>query len=251
MNSKGKFTVGILVLTVLFIGFLSLVFIMGMFLAMEEFSPERLGLLIISLGLAIITIRKMIEMNRNEVTSRVDAVVNKKHEFICEWTIDVTEWKRFRQEELAEAIKESNSFGLITGLIFGVIVGFVAYSSISIEIAVVSAVVTFCLFFLVGKFGSIGVAKRKFRKYTEAGIGEIHFAKEVIIINGQLVTLDGFGQRLKSFKKEPKFGISAFAFSVETGFGNRKNINDFLIPIPDTKEEEADKLLKYYSGLVG
>ncbi len=250
MNSKSRFTLGIIVLTVLLIGFFTVALMMGMFLSIKGFAPERLGFLIISVGLGFVTLRKMISLNKKETRSRVDAVVKDHHEFITEWVIAPSQWKTFVTEKLAFDLKESNGYGYTLGGILGVISGFVFSNEYAIEMALLIGAVAFLFFFFVGKYGALVVAKKKFGKLEKLEQGEVHFAKEVIIFNEKLIIVSGFGQTLRSFAKEDRFGMNLLTFTVQTGFGHRRNTSQFMIPIPLGGQDEADKLLNYYASLI-
>ena len=151
---------------------------------------------------------------------------------------------------MAFDIKESNGYGYTIGGVLAVIIALVSYSSWPVDMVLVMALGTFLLFFLAGEFGALATAKKRFRKHSSLNVGEVHFAKEVIIFNGQLIMLSDYGQKLKYFSKEERFGMNQFTFIVQSGFGNKKNTNRFMIPIPTNREQEADKLFNYYSGLV-
>lgn len=250
MKSKSKFILSIIVLTVLLIGFLAGVFITAMFLSMKGFTAERLGLLLISLGFTGVTLAKMIRLNKREIKSRIDAVVNDRHDFIAQWKIPEGRWKGFLKTKLAFDIRESTAYGYISGGIVALILTLSIASSYPLMIIVSIAVGSFLVIFIMVKIGVIYVAKRKYFKYAKTSGAEIHFAKDLIIINGELVILNDFGYRLKTFQVEEKFDFNLLSFIVETGAGHKKYGHQHFIPIPEKHEAEADRLVTLYSALM-
>ena len=251
MTRKNRFTMSIVVLTILLIGFLTVVFMMGVFLSLKGFSSERLGLLVISIGLGAIVVRKMVIMNREETRARIKDVVDDKYDFIQEWNIEAPQWRDFIDKQLEFEMKDSINNGLVLGLIVGLIAGFISSSQLEILQALILGGSAFLLFFIIGKYGSVAIAKSKFKKYAQTESGQVHFAKEVIVLNNQLMILDDFGTRLISFKKENRFDMEVFSFTVQMGIGHRKTSRLYTVPIPSDKSEEAERLCQYYSGMAG
>lgn len=222
----------------------------AMFMSIKGFTNERLGLLIVSLGLAIVTLVKMIRLNNKETKSRIDAVVNDRHDFIVQWTIPEGLWQDYLKKKLKFDISESTSYGYISGGIVALILAFSTAESYELTTVVGIAIGAFLGIFAIVKVGAILVAKKKYKSHSKSTSAEIHFAKNLVIINGRLVMLDDFGYRLKTFRLEEKFDLNLLSFVVETGAGHRKNGHQYFIPIPEGQMEEADRLVALYSALM-
>ncbi len=250
MKPKARFVLRIVVCTVLFIGFLAGTFISGIFLYLEGFSSERLGLLVLSLAFSIISLSKIIQFNKEEVRSRIDAVTKGRHDFITEWTISSSLWHKFLKGKLAFDIKESTGYGYVFGGIMAAILAFVLSASFAIVELLMIALGVFVIVFGLTKLVVILIARNKFRKGSQFSQAEIHFAKEVIILNGRLISLSDFGLRVRSVLRENRFGLELISIATETGIGNRKNRFEYHIPIPIGKTDEANELIDYYSTLI-
>lgn len=251
MNQKSKFIPSIAVFTVLTIGFLTGAFISAMILATKGFTVERIGLLIVNLGLAAVTVYKIISLSNRETKSGLDAVVNGRHDFIAQWSIPRNLWQEYLMAKLDFDISESNSYGYISSGIIAFIFLVSNVAEFSVTNLVLITIAIFLVTFLVVKLGAIGIARRRYGKFAKTGSGEIHFAKDLVIINGQLTMLNEFGYSLKACSKEEKFGFQLLLFIVETGLGQRKNHRSYFIPIPEGNRDEADTLVKHYASLVG
>lgn len=250
MSPKSKFILSIVILTVLLIGFLTGAFISGVFLSIKGFTAERLGLLLVSLGFAGVTLVKIIRLNNKETKSRIDAVVNDRHDFIAQWKIPEGQWHDYLKEKLSFDIKESTSYGYISGGIVAVILAFSVADSYAVTNLVIIGVATFLVVFILVKAGIILVAKRKYGEHIKLSTSEVYFAKELIIINGRLTILSDFGYRLKACKVEEKFETNVLSFVVETGTAHRKNHHQYYIPIPENEYEEASRLVTLYTALI-
>lgn len=219
-------------------------------MSIKGFTVERLGLMIISLGFTAIAVYKIISLNNRETAARIDAVINDQHEFIAQWTIPESIWHKFLSAKLNFDIKESNAYGYITGGIVALILTFSIANSYSLMRVATIAVVAFIIVFVLVKFGVIWVAKRKFRKHERTSSAEIFFAKDLIIINGQLTILSDFGYRLRVCQVEEKFESKVLRFIVEMGMGHRKNQREYFVPIPENEYAEADRLVSLYGALI-
>lgn len=250
MKSKTRFVWRIVIFTTLLIGFLTGAFISGVMLHLEGVTVERIGLLVLSLTFSSISLFKIILANRNEVKSRVDSVVKGQHEFITEWMIPSDLWHKYLNGKLAYDIKESTGYGYIFGGTLTAILVFSLSVSFPIEELLMIALGVFVGTFGLTKLIIILVAKGKFKKNSEFNHAEIHFAKEMIILNGKLISLSDFGLRVKSVLIESKFDLELISIVTEAGVGNRKNRYEHHIPIPQDKGEEANRLLTYYAGLI-
>ena len=222
----------------------------AVFMSIKGFTNERLGLLIVSLGLTIVTLVKMIRLNNKETKSRIDAVVNDRHDFIVQWTIPEALWQDYLKKKLKFDISESTSYGYISGGIVAFILAFSTASNYELMTVIGIAIGAFTAIFVIVKMGVILVAKKKYKNHSKSSSAEVHFAKNLVIINGRLVMLDDFGYRLKSFRVEEKFDMNLLAFLVETGAGNRKNGHQYFIPIPEGHMDEADRLVTLYSAIM-
>lgn len=251
MNTRSRFILNVTVLTVLTIAFLTGAFISALMLATKGYTMERLGLMLVSLGFTAVAVYKIISLNNRETASRIDAVVNDRHDFIAQWDIPSSLWQEYLKAKLHFDISESTSYGYISGGIIAAIFLISNGAEFSVTNLVSIAIAIFLVTFLVVKLGAIGIARKRYGKFAKTGSGEIHFAKDLVIINGQLTMLDEFGYSLKAFSREEKFGFQLLSFIVETGLGHRKNQRSYFIPIPDNYSIEADALVKHYTSLIG
>ncbi len=250
MNSKSKFILSIVVLTVLLIGFLTGVFIMSMFMATKGVTTERIGILVINIGLGLIVMTKMIRLNNRETASRIDSVVKDHHEFVALWSIPSDLWHRYLRAKLVFDISESNSYGFISAGIATLIFVITSAASFPLLRLITIGAGMFFFVFIAVKLGSIVIARKRYSRHAQSSEAEIYFAQDLIIINGQLTMLNEFGYRLKAFDLVERFDCHVLSFIVETGLGHRKNQRNYFIPIPDSNKEEAEKLIAYYAGLI-
>lgn len=251
MNTRSRFILKVIVLTILTITFLSGAIISAMMLAIKGVTMERLGLMLVSLGFTAVAVYKIISLNNRETASRIDAVVNDRHDFIAQWDIPSSLWQEYLKAKLHFDISESTSYGYISGGIIAVIFLISNATEFSVTNLIIIAIAVFLVTFLVIKLGTVAIARKRYSKFAKSGSGEIHFAKDLVIINGQLTMLDEFGYSLKAFSREEKFGFHLLSFIVETGLGHRKNQRSYFIPIPENYRDEADALVKHYASLIG
>lgn len=250
MNAKKRFQLSIAGLTVVFIAGLSGAFISGMFLFLKGWDVQRIIIMVFSLGLGIWALLRMIRLNQKEINTRIDGAVNGYHEFIDKWTIGPGQWKQFLKERWDFDRKESNGYGYTVGGVLTFVIAVVGWSTLEAGILVPVLVGSFLIFFALGKWGSIIGARRRFEKQSAFSEGEAHFAEKLIVLNGDLIMLEGFGMRLKSFEVQERFRMTVFSFKVESGYGNRKSYSQFFIPIPERKEADKQRLVKHYERLI-
>lgn len=211
---------------------------------------ERIGALVINLGLSVIVLTKLIRLNNRETKSRIDAVVHDHHEFIAQWSVPSDLWHKYLKAKLMFDVSESNSYGFISAGLATLIFVITTVTSFPINRLIITGVGMFFLVFIAVKLGSIAIARKRYNRHAQSSEAEIYFAQDLIIINGQLTMLNEFGFRLKAFDLVERFDCQVLSFIVETGLGHRKNQRNYFIPIPDSNKEDAEKLLAYYSGLI-
>lgn len=250
MNAKSRFQLSIAGLTVVLIGGLSGAFISGIFLFLEGVDVQRIMTMAFSLGVGVWALLRMIRLNQKEINTRVDEAVNDYHEFIDKWTIETGQWEKFLKARWDFDRKESNGYGYTVGGVLTFVVAVVGCGNLEIGILVPVLIASFLLFFMLGKWGSILGARRRFEKQSAFSKAEVHFAEKLIVLNGGLIMLEDFGVRLKSFEVQERFKMSVFSFKVETGYGNRKSHSQFFIPIPERKEVDKERLVNHYEGLI-
>ena len=250
MNPKSKFVLSIVVLTVLLIGFSTGIFITAVYIAIEGVNTGRIVMLVVNLVLGTFVLIQMIRLNSQETKSRIAAVVKDYHEFIAYWSIPSDLWHRFLSAKLAFHISESNAYGFISAGLTTLIFVISAAASLTFLKLITIGVSMFLIVLVTVKQASIVSARRRYSKGILSDGAEVHFAKEVIIINGQLTMLNEFGYKLKSFDLIKKFDCDLLSFIIESGIGHRKNQHSYFIPIPEENKGEAQLLLEHYKKLV-
>lgn len=250
MNSRTRFQLSIAGLTVLLIAGLSGTFIMGVLLSLEGFQVSYFIIALVSLGLGIGALRQMLRVNKKEIAARTDAAVNEYHEFIDKWSVSAEQWTGFVEKRLIHDRKESNGYGYVVAGLLTFIVAMSAFSLLSQNEIFVVLPSTLVLGFLLGKWGTLLYARRRFEKDKNLGKAEVHFAEKLIVLNGKLIMLDDFGIRLKSFQLQSFFEMQIIAFKTETGFGNRKSHKTYMIPVPEDKLVATKELVALYQRLI-
>lgn len=250
MSSKTRFQLSIVVLTVALIGALTGAFMSGMFLFLDEFRVSLLLVMLLCLGLAIGCLVKMVQLNRTEVKSRVSDAVDEYHEFIDKWTIEPVQWREFLRARLDFDKGESKGYGYALGGILAFIVALIGFDDLEVQLLIPVLIGTFLLFFVLGKWGALMAARRKFKRQSAFNEGQVHFAEKLVVLNGQLIMLQDFGVSLKAFQAEQRFGMKVLFFKVQTGYANRKSHVQFFIPVPTGKEEGIERLVNHYTGLI-
>lgn len=250
MSSKIRFQLSIVVLTVVLIGTLTGAFMSGIFLYLDEFRVSLLLVMLLCLGLAIGCMFKMVQLNRTEVKSRISDAVNEYHEFIDKWTIEPVQWKEFLRARLDFDKGESNGYGYTIGGVLAFLVALIGFANLEISLLILVLIGSFLLFFILGKWGSLLAARRRFEKQSAFEEAQVHFAEKLVVLNGELIMLEDFGVSLKVFTTEERFGMKVLFLKVQRGYANRKSHSHFFVPVPAGKQENAEKLVNHYTGLI-
>lgn len=250
MNPKNRFQLSIVGLTVVLIGGLTGAFMNGMFLFLDHISVLRVLAMLISLAIGLLALWKMIALNRKEIKTRVDGAVNDYHEYIDRWIIEPEQWKQFLKQRFAFDQSESRGYGYAAAGVFTFLIALIGSSVLSMEVLLAVLAGSFLFFFVLGKWGSLVRAKRRFRMGSAFTEAQVHFAEKLIVFNGQLIMLSDFGVKLKSFQIEHRFGMTILSLKIETGFGQRQSFSSFLIPVPNGKEGIGEILISHYRSLI-
>ncbi len=225
-------------------------FMSGMYLFMEGVNELRVLVMLTCLGLGTRALFRMIRLNKREVRARIESAVTDYHEYIAQWTVDTEQWSRFLQGRFALDKSESNGYGYTVAGVFTFLIGLIGFSALQTRVLVAVLIVSLLVFFLMGKWGSVLVARRRLARESAFSEGQVHFAEKLVVYNGCLIMLEDFGVKLISFEREHRFGMAMLSFRVETGFGNRRSRSRFFVPIPQGKEKEAEKLVRHYAVLI-
>ncbi len=250
MGSKSHFQLSILGLTVAMIAGLAGAFIGGISLFLDGAEPVRIAGLLLGLFIGVGSLLKMIRLNQQEVKDRVDQAENEYHEFMDRWKIEPEQWGRFLEERLKYEQSESKGYGYAAGGVFTFLIALIGFSFFDPLRLILILIGAFLFFFLLGKWGSLFSARRRFEREGALTQSYAHFAERLIILNGKLIMLEDFGVKLRSFELLERFGMRVLSFNVETGFGNRRSNAQYTIPVPEGKEEDSEKLVRHYAGLI-
>lgn len=250
MGPKSRFQLNILGLTLVMIAGLTGAFMSGMYLFLDGVTPVRIVALILGLSIGVVALLRMMKLNQEEVKGRIDKAEEEYHEFMDRWTIGPQQWSQFVQERLKHDKGESNGYGYATGGVFTFLTALIGFSFFKPEVLMVVLAGTFLFFFHLGKWAHLLGARRRFERDSGLTQSYAHFAEKLVVLNGQLIMIDDFGVRLKSFELLERFGMKILSFKVETGLGNRRSQTQYSIPVPEGKETAGEELVGHYAGLI-
>ena len=251
MKPKARFTLSIIGLTVLLIGGLTLAFMMGVMMAVDEqLDAERTLLLLIGLAVAGFSLAQIFKANRAEEERRVEAVVEEQHEFIAHWEVAGQPWRTFIEQRLFWEKKEARGSGIAIGLVLAVVAALITFPNMPLTEAGLITLAAFLLGYVLGLLGTRKAAMNRFQHDSAFDKAEVFFAKQLIVLNGKLIQVSDFGVRPLEVKLEEKFGMTVLVLKIQTGWGNRKSVKWHQIPVPTEELSVAENMCRHYSLLL-
>jgi hypothetical protein len=169
---------------------------------------------------------------------------------ITEWYIEKPEWAKFIAWKQTDDTELAKGTAILSSLIGALVVGFIAWADfdgLMLAMVVVGGAIAFGI--LIGALMYLG-SKFQLQKISSKEDGQIIFTEKNILMNSLVISFNEMGMRLKEVKSVTVDDWNFIDVLVESGFGNRKNSHNFSIPIPEGKEEEAEKIVEIYRKLV-
>ena len=250
MRKVNNYLFSIILCMSLLMGFLGIAIIYAVDIVAQGFTIERLGLIIVSLGIAIVMLVKVVALNRLRNEHKASLVINDYHEFIAKWSVPEELLNRYQKTKLSSRIKMSSVYGYTTGSTLSLALGIFLVNNNSLLTLIVIVVIAFLVTFITVKQGSICIARKRYYQQLQAKSMEVDFADDLIIINGRLTVFNEAGCRLKRFEIEEKRGFKLLCLIVETGLGQYKGLKEYFIPIPESCSDQANHLMGHYASLV-
>ena len=251
MKAKSQFVLNVTLFTLGLIGGLSLAIVMAVIMMVDEaWDASRLALLVLGSVITVLSSIRIIKLNKKEEERRVDLAVNQHFEFITGWTVAPDLWGGFLKGRLERDRKEARYAGIAVAFLFGLIATLMSFQGLPLSEAIFVSVGAIVLGYFVGVAGARKTARSRFVKDQLLEQAEVHFAKDLIVMNGQLIQLKDLGIRPVGVNLEKCFGLDTLLLKVETGLGNRKSTKNHWIPVPPDRLEEANRLCQHYASLI-